>query len=100
MLSYIKDNKTYIEQRNRFNIYLARCLVANMIEVLEMNTDLSNVLAWNSYTAWLKFFAFYGKFIVKDKKEHTEIFEQLKIRGGNNSDKIKLLKRNYEPPHI
>ncbi|MDR0726944.1 MAG: hypothetical protein LBF37_02670 [Rickettsiales bacterium] len=100
MLSYIKDNETDVEQRNRFNLYLARCLVGNLIEILEMSQDLSNVLAWNAYAAWMRSFASYGNFIIKDKKNHAEIFEQLKIREGSNSEKVKLLKRNYDPPHI
>lgn len=100
MLSYIKDNETEIEQRNHCDKYLGRALVGNMIEILKTSLNLENVLTWNSYAEWLKIFAYHGNAIIKDKKNHAEVFEKLKIREGTNFEKIKLFEQNYDPPRI
>lgn len=98
ILSYIKDNET--KQKENCNKYIATNIIGMLIEDLKTNKNLEKDSAWNAYTGWLRLFASHGFTIIKDKKNHAVIFEKLKIREGMNSEKIKLLERNYDPPHI
>ncbi len=100
ILSYIKDNETKTKQNENCNKYIARNLIGMLIEDLKINQNLEKDSVWNAYNGWLHLFTSYGFTIIKDKKNHTGIFEKLKIREGMNSEKIKLLEKNYDPPHI
>lgn len=104
ILSYIKDNDTEEEQKENYNKYLARSAVGRMIANLEMATNLHRDLDWIVFETILKILYPIGSSIIKDQKnpkeKHEEVTQKINYRLGTNEEKIKLLKKHYEPPHI
>ncbi len=104
MLSYIKDGKTEEERIKNHCKYAARAFAGIMLETLKTSDDLEKNTVWDAYTAVLKLFYPVGVNIIKDtknpKQKHEDIIKQINNRLGTNSEKIKLIEKNYERPNI
>lgn len=103
-LSYIKDNKSEQQTLKNLDKYMARSSAGQIISNLQLETDLSKDIAWQSYVSLLKIFYPVGDKIVKTNKgesakdKHEQIINKLNYRLGLNTDKIKLIEDNYKRP--
>lgn len=104
MLSYIKDGKTEEKHINNYHKYTARAFAGILLETLKTSDDLKKDSTWNAYVVMLKLFYPVGVHIIKDKKnpkqKHEDIIKKINCRLGSNTEKIKLIERNYEHPNI
>jgi len=104
VLSYIKDHQDKETQQENYKKYMARSAVGRLIAILEMNDNLNEDIAWETYKVMLGQLHPFGATIIKDQKntkeKHQEAIEKIKFREGPNSEKIKLLQKYYDKPNI
>lgn len=102
ILSYINDNNDKLKRHENYDKYLARSVVGRLIANLELTEDLSSDNSWDAYEQMLKIFYPIGTTILKkgSNKKHEDIIDEIKFRTGKNEEKIRLLKKHYDPPRI
>lgn len=100
ILSYIKDHNTDEAQRKYYNSYMASMALGSLTANLELSKDMTNDISWLAFEAFFKIFYPIGTYILKEGKDYKDVIKKIHCRELSNSEKIKLLNKNFKPIQI
>lgn len=97
ILSYIKDNPTEEQKKEKYNLYFASILVGQITANLELSDNLEQDISWQSFCLLLQMFYPIGKNILNKNKDYKDVIKQINCRKGPNKEKIGLFRKCFTP---